>query len=277
MTSYCRRVLNFGAHERPTVGDQKMSYTNWDHLGWMKCDGRLLNKTDFRMLFDVIGYTFGGSGDQFYLPDFRGRVPGMAGQGEVRDDSGYSRLLTERDRGDYVGEEIHKLTIPELASHNHGVAAGVQNAANNRTSSDTHNHGDNTTGYGYTGISGEHMHGGFTGISGEHDHGGSTGPGGYQAFNHEVVGSDLGTNTADDGGTHTHPIYPDGNHQHTIDPDGNHQHTINSYTHYHTINSAGNDEPHNTMQPTLFAGNMFIYCGKTQYGTFPYTVGKDVL
>jgi microcystin-dependent protein len=269
MTSYCRRFLNFGAHERPTVGDQKMSYTNWDHLGWMKCDGRRLNKPEFRMLFDVIGYTFGGSGDQFYLPDFRGRVPGMAGQGEERDDSGYSRLLTNRNRGDYVGEEIHQLTIPELASHNHGVAtdiSGGQVAENNRTTSDTHNHDDNTTGYGYTGTAGDHNHGitdpghfhSYVNQSGDQS---VTNVGGETAADQEDYAQNTGTKTTGI----------------TINNNGDHEHTINSYTHHHTINSAGNDVPHNTMQPTLFAGNMFIYCGKTQYGTFPYTVGKDVL
>lgn len=41
--------------------------------------------------------------------------------------------------------------------------------------------------------------------------------------------------------------------------------TINSAgTHNHTFSLGGNNTPHNNMQPTMFVGNMFIYCGKTQ-------------
>lgn len=41
---------------------------------YMREDGRLLNKNDYLSLFNTIGYTYGGSGDSFKLPDSRGRV-----------------------------------------------------------------------------------------------------------------------------------------------------------------------------------------------------------
>ena len=36
-----------------------------------------------------------------------------------------------------------------------------------------------------------------------------------------------------------------------------------------TINNTGNNGPHNNIQPTLFVGNMFIYSGQIQVGTYP--------
>lgn len=40
--------------------------------------------------------------------------------------------------------------------------------------------------------------------------------------------------------------------------------------HTHTI-QIGSSQVHNNMQPTMFVGNMFIYCGRPNVGTYPYT------
>ena len=39
--------------------------------GWLLCDGRSLKKSDYLDLFNVIGYTHGGSGDNFSLPNLK--------------------------------------------------------------------------------------------------------------------------------------------------------------------------------------------------------------
>ena len=41
-------------------------------IGWLKCDGSLVSKNSFPQLFNKIGYTYGGSGNDFRLPDLRG-------------------------------------------------------------------------------------------------------------------------------------------------------------------------------------------------------------
>lgn len=54
--------------------------------GWALCDGAVLNTATSPALFAVIGYTYGGSGTSFNLPDLRGRFPYGATPGGV---SGY--------------------------------------------------------------------------------------------------------------------------------------------------------------------------------------------
>lgn len=111
MTSTLKRYASFTAHEKPTVGDSKISYIGSDHLGWMLCDGRSLTVADYYLLWSVIGYSFGGSGTTFNLPAAAGRVPGVSGTGAG---------LTPRVAGDMVGTETHALTIAEMPAHMHG-------------------------------------------------------------------------------------------------------------------------------------------------------------
>jgi microcystin-dependent protein len=40
---------------------------------WIICNGRAMKKTAFKDLFAALDYSWGGSGDTFYLPDLRGR------------------------------------------------------------------------------------------------------------------------------------------------------------------------------------------------------------
>jgi microcystin-dependent protein len=41
--------------------------------GWELCEGQSLDTAVYPDLFAVIGYTYGGSGSTFNLPDLRGR------------------------------------------------------------------------------------------------------------------------------------------------------------------------------------------------------------
>jgi microcystin-dependent protein len=43
--------------------------------GFLKANGASLNTTTYAALFAAIGYTFGGSGSSFTLPDMRGEFP----------------------------------------------------------------------------------------------------------------------------------------------------------------------------------------------------------
>jgi microcystin-dependent protein len=126
MTSVRRDFFTLSAHQRPSVGDTKTSALGIDHMGWLLCDGRFLNRADFLFLFNLIGYSFGGSGAQFQLPNPAGRVPGIIGSGAG---------LTPRIMGATVGTETHVLTIAEMPTHNHGTNASDSTPGNNLTGS----------------------------------------------------------------------------------------------------------------------------------------------
>lgn len=40
--------------------------------GWLKCNGQSVSTTTYAGLFAVVGYTFGGAGSAFNVPDLRG-------------------------------------------------------------------------------------------------------------------------------------------------------------------------------------------------------------
>ncbi len=49
--------------------------------GWLLCEGQSLSTTTYSTLFGVIGYTYGGAGSSFTVPDLRSRFPLGAGAG----------------------------------------------------------------------------------------------------------------------------------------------------------------------------------------------------
>lgn len=128
-------------NSKPVVGDTKLSLVGADHLGWLICDGRTLNISDYYWLHQVIGTTYGSnSSTTFNLPNPAGRVLGVIGSGLG---------LTPRVAGSNVGEETHTLTIAEMPTHNH------PGSSNNSASTNiTHNANGGVPGFGlnvYTG------------------------------------------------------------------------------------------------------------------------------
>jgi microcystin-dependent protein len=83
--------------------------------GWALCDGQLLAVSEYPLLYQLIGTTFGGDGDTtFALPDLRGRSPMHQGAGSN---------LTPRTMGQMFGTETVKLSMQELPSHSHRARA----------------------------------------------------------------------------------------------------------------------------------------------------------
>lgn len=103
-------------------GDYKYSATAVQPDGWSLCDGGLLSRSDYSLLFDKIG-TIYGAGDgvtTFNKPDWRGRGLIGAGQGTG---------LSSRLIGQSVGAETHTLTEDELPEHKHLIPILVSEAA----------------------------------------------------------------------------------------------------------------------------------------------------
>jgi microcystin-dependent protein len=79
--------------------------------GWAPCNGQLVSIAQNQALFALIGTTYGGDGvTTFGLPDLRGRVPIDAGTSN----QGNTYVL-----GQATGEEMHTLTMQEMAAHSH--------------------------------------------------------------------------------------------------------------------------------------------------------------
>ena len=82
--------------------------------GWKVCNGDTLYKADYLDLFDVLEYRYGGSGNSFNLPDFRGRTP-------VGVTDGTGEVTTEFTLASTGGEVTHTLTEDEMPSHHHNL------------------------------------------------------------------------------------------------------------------------------------------------------------
>ena len=71
-----KTIIDFSAITATTpVGSMTQYGGDTAPSGWLMCDGNSLLKASYADLFSVIAYKYGGSGDNFNLPDLRGRIP----------------------------------------------------------------------------------------------------------------------------------------------------------------------------------------------------------
>jgi len=95
----------------PYVGEIRMFAGNFAPSGWMFCQGQTLPIAENEVLFQLIGTTYGGDGEQtFNLPNLASRVPihmGTAPNG------------TTYQIGELVGTEQETLTVQQIPSHTH--------------------------------------------------------------------------------------------------------------------------------------------------------------
>jgi microcystin-dependent protein len=129
-------VLDFAGSTAPT--------------GFALCDGTSYTTTGpMAALFAVIGYSYGGSGANFNVPDCRGRTVIGSGQG-----SG----LTNRALAATGGEEAHTQAIAELPAHNHTATQGTH------THTDT-GHSHSITNFTLSAQAGSNAYGGAGGTN----------------------------------------------------------------------------------------------------------------
>jgi microcystin-dependent protein len=89
---------------------------NFAPAGWMFCQGQLLSISQFEVLFQLIGTTYGGDGQStFGLPDLRGRLPIHQGPGFSQGQSG--------------GVETVTLTTNTIPAHTHPFLASANQAS----------------------------------------------------------------------------------------------------------------------------------------------------
>jgi microcystin-dependent protein len=108
---------------QPYVGEIRMFAGNFSPAGWMFCEGQLLPISEYETLFNLIGTTYGGDGQEtFGLPDLRGRIP-------IHQNSAHTI-------GESGGVESVTLTTNQIPAHTHlfqayNAIANTPNPGNN--------------------------------------------------------------------------------------------------------------------------------------------------
>lgn len=102
---------------QPYLGEIRIFAGNFAPSGWAFCNGQRLQISEYETLFNLIGTTYGGDGQNtFAVPDLRGRAPVHMGQG-----SG----LSGRTLGETGGVETVTLTSSQMPPHHHGMLYGM--------------------------------------------------------------------------------------------------------------------------------------------------------
>ena len=100
---------------QPYVGEIRIFAGNFAPAGWMFCEGQLLPISQNDTLFQLIGTTYGGDGQNtFALPDLRGRLPVHFGNSFILAQTG--------------GVETVTLTAAQIPAHSHGFLASADQA-----------------------------------------------------------------------------------------------------------------------------------------------------
>ena len=100
---------------QPFVGEIRMFGGNFAPSGWMFCEGQLLPISENETLFNLIGTTYGGDGQEtFALPDLQGRLPIHQGNSFILAQNG--------------GVESVTLTTQQIPIHTHPMLASADPA-----------------------------------------------------------------------------------------------------------------------------------------------------
>ncbi|QNH63080.1 phage tail protein [Hymenobacter sediminicola] len=101
----------------PYLGEIRTVGFPFAPVGWLQCQGQVLNISDYEALYSLIGTTYGGDGQStFALPDMRSRVNVAAGNGP-----GLSSYMP----GQRAGTEAVTLTTQQMPAHNHVFTASL--------------------------------------------------------------------------------------------------------------------------------------------------------
>jgi microcystin-dependent protein len=134
------------------VGQGALWFTNTPPANWLLCNGASLSTTTYAGLFAVFGYTYGGSGANFNLPNLQGKfplgvtspaAPGAAG-GAFTAPIGVANLPPHAHP---ITDVAHSHTAQQNA-HAHNVATGSHAHS---VSTGAHSHGGVLVSSGVTG------------------------------------------------------------------------------------------------------------------------------
>lgn len=95
---------------QPFIGEIRMFAGNFAPAGWAFCNGQQMPISENETLFQIIGTTYGGDGEEtFNLPNLQSRFPMHQGNGFIL--------------GEMAGTEQETLTVQQVPVHNHAYVA----------------------------------------------------------------------------------------------------------------------------------------------------------
>jgi microcystin-dependent protein len=101
---------------QPYVGEIRMFGGNFAPVGWAFCSGQAMPISENEVLFQLIGTTYGGDGEEtFNLPNLQGRLPVHMGGGFQIGQSGGVPSVT--------------LSSQQMPSHGHPLVGSTATAA----------------------------------------------------------------------------------------------------------------------------------------------------
>lgn len=101
------------------VGEIRLFAGNFAPNGWMFCEGQTMPIAENEVLFQLIGTTYGGDGQEtFNLPNLASRVPIHMGT---------SPSGTTYQLGEMAGTEQETLTVQQIPSHSHPLLGSTGN------------------------------------------------------------------------------------------------------------------------------------------------------
>lgn len=104
------------------IGQIMLWSGNWVPYGFLKCDGTTYNMSQYAALASILGYQWGGSGNNFKVPNLQGKT--LAGIGTI---PLTTKQLTLSQN--YAGAPTAALTVNQMPGHNHGVTIPNANQA----------------------------------------------------------------------------------------------------------------------------------------------------
>jgi microcystin-dependent protein len=105
----------------PYIGEIRMFGGFFNPSGWAFCDGATMPISENDALFNLIGTTYGGDGQEtFGLPNLNGRVPIHMGTNP--------QTGTTYQIGEAAGVESVTLTTQQIPSHTHPLQASADPA-----------------------------------------------------------------------------------------------------------------------------------------------------
>jgi microcystin-dependent protein len=108
---------------QPFVGEIRMFGGNFPPNGWAFCQGQLMPISENETLFNLIGTTYGGDGQEtFALPNLASRIPIHAGQGP--------QISQTYIIGEPGGVESVSVSTQQMPKHSH-TWVGSSNIATN--------------------------------------------------------------------------------------------------------------------------------------------------